>query len=61
MANFEQVGRKLDRELEKLRRYLKKELKPVTKRKTVEALRLASKQLSKAAKELEARVARIRK
>ena len=61
MANFEQVGRKLDRELEKLRRYLKKELKPATKRKTVEALRLASKQLSKAAKELEARVARIRK
>ncbi len=61
MANFEQVGRKLDTELEKLRRYLRKELKPATKRKAVEALRLASQQLSKAAKELEARVARMRK
>ncbi len=61
MANFEQVGRKLDAELEKLRRYLRKELKPATKRKAVEALRLASQQLSKAAKELEARVARMRK
>ncbi len=61
MANFEQVGRKLDKELEKLRRYLNKELKPATKRKVVEAMELASKQLSKAAKELEARVAKIKK
>ncbi len=60
MANFEQIGRKLDKELERLRRYIQKDVKPVTKRKAVQALQKASKSLAEAAKELEARVARIK-
>ncbi len=61
MANFEQMGRKMDKELAKLRRYLEKDLKPAARRKAMEALRKASKQLASTAKELEARVARIKK
>ncbi len=61
MATFEQIGRKIDGELEKMRRYIGKELKPATRRKAVEALRKASKGLADAAKELEARVARMKK
>jgi hypothetical protein len=60
MANFEQIGRKMDKELEKLRRYLEKDLKPAAKRKAAQTLRKASKQLADAAKELEARVAKIK-
>ncbi len=58
VANFEEVGRQIDRELKKLRRYLEKEVKPATGRKAVAALRKASERLADAAKELEARVAR---
>ncbi|HJY85331.1 MAG TPA: hypothetical protein VKE24_00705 [Candidatus Acidoferrales bacterium] len=61
MATFEQIGRKIDRELEKMRRYIGQELKPTTRRKAVEALRKASKGLADAANELEARVARMKK
>jgi len=61
MATFEQIGRKIDRELGKMRRYIGQELKPATRRKAVEALRKASKGLADAANELEARVARMKK
>lgn len=59
MANFEQLGRKLDKELEKLHRYIENEVKPATRRKAVQALRKASERLADAAKKLEARVARM--
>jgi hypothetical protein len=60
VANFEEVGRQIDRELKKLRRYLEKEVKPATGRKAAAALRKASERLADAAKELEARVARMK-
>jgi len=60
MANFERIGRNLDKELERLRRYIKKEVKPSARRKAVLALQKASKSLAGAAKQLEARVARIK-
>lgn len=61
MANFEQVGRRLDRELKKLRRYLEDEVKPATARKAAAALRKASAGLSEAARQLEARGAKKKK
>lgn len=61
MAKFEEVGRRIDRELERLRRYLQKEVKPATQRKAARALRKASEQLADAAKELEALAARLKK
>ncbi len=61
MANFEQVGRKIDKELAKLQRYLKKEVQPAARRKAAKALRKASEGLATAAKELNARVAKMTK
>jgi len=58
MVNLEDVGRKLDRELEKLRRFLETELRPTTERKAVEVLRTASKRLGKLAEEIESRASR---
>ncbi|GEM_PF-1388557 len=60
VANFEEVGRRIDQEFRKLRRYLEKEVKPATQRKAIEALRKASRRLADAASELEARVTRKR-
>ncbi len=61
MPTFEELGRKIDRELEKVRHYLQKEVKPATQRKAAEALRKAADRLAEAAKEMEARVARMKK
>ena len=58
MANLEDIGRKLDRELEKLRRFFETELRPTTERKAIEVLRTASKRLGKLAEEIESRVSR---
>jgi len=58
MVNLEDVGRKLDRELEKLRRFFETELRPTTERKAVEVLRTASKRLGKLAEEIESRASR---
>ena len=58
MAHLEEVGRKLDRELEKLRRFFEAEVKPTTERKAVEVLRIASKRLSELAEEIESRASR---
>jgi hypothetical protein len=61
MASFEQVGERIDRELEKLRRFFETELRPTTERKAIEALRQASRRLAKLAEDLEARAARPQK
>ncbi|MBI3668302.1 MAG: hypothetical protein HY237_00750 [Acidobacteria bacterium] len=61
MAKFEQVGRRIDKELAKLQRYLKKEVEPAARRKAAKALRKASERLAAAAKELNVRVARMTK
>ncbi len=61
MASFEDLGRKIDAELERVRQYLEREVKPATQRKAVEALRKASDRLKAAADTLDARIARMEK
>ena len=58
MPNLEDIGRRIDRELTKLRRFLETEFRPTTERKAVEALRGASRRLAEVADQLEARAAR---
>ena len=55
MATFEDVGRTIDREVEKLRRFFEAEVRPSTERRLVAALRAASKRLTQLAEELDAR------
>ena len=54
MPNFEDVGRVIDREVEKLRKFIEGEVKPTTERQLVVALRAASKHLGELAEKLEA-------
>ncbi len=56
MASFEEAGRRIDRELAKLNRYLDKEVKPAAKRKAVKALNRAAETLADAAKKVEKRL-----
>lgn len=55
MANFEEFGRAVDREMDKLREFFEKEFKPGAKRGAVDALRTASKRLEELASDLERR------
>lgn len=50
---FEDAGRALDRELEKLRKYLDKEIRPQTRQETAEFLRKTAERLAKLAEKLE--------
>jgi hypothetical protein len=50
---FEDAGRALDRELEKLREYLSKEIRPQTRKETAEFLRKSADRLTKMAARLE--------
>ena len=56
MASFEQAGRRIDKELHKLNRYLEKEVKPAAKRRAVKALHQAADRLADAAKDLQSRL-----
>ena len=58
MGSFEDVGRAVDREVTKLREFLKAEVKPATERQLIAALRAASKHLGELAEKLEAHGAR---
>jgi hypothetical protein len=51
--NFEQAGKKLDKEIARLKVYLDKEVKPTTREEMARVLRSASERLSKLAKDLE--------
>jgi len=51
--NFEEVGRSLDRELDKLRKFLDKEVRPQTRQDMAEFLRGAADRLAKLAERLE--------
>ena len=51
--NFEEVGRSLDRELDKLRKFLDKEVQPQTRQDMAEFLRGAADRLAKLAERLE--------
>ena len=58
MDKFEEIGRRIDEELTKLRRYVETEVAPETERRSAEFLREVSAKLSEAAAKLEARQAR---
>ncbi len=51
--NFEDAGRTLDREFEKLRKYLANEVRPQTRKETAEFLRKSAERLTKMAERLE--------
>lgn len=53
MANFERIGQKIEREPERLKRYLEKEVRPATKKRLASALRTTSARLAKLARELD--------
>lgn len=58
MATFEEAGKAIDREGEKLRRFFEAEVRPSTQRQLVHALRAASKQLEELAEKLDTRDSR---
>jgi hypothetical protein len=51
--NFEDAGRALDHELEKLRKYFASEVRPQTRQEAAEFLRKAAERLAKLAERLE--------
>jgi len=57
MDKFEEIGRRLDEEIKRLRHYVEEEVAPETERRTASFLRDASAKLSEAAAKLEARMA----
>jgi hypothetical protein len=57
MDKFEELGRRLDEELTRLRKYLDEEVAPATEKHTAQFLREVSEKLSEAAQKLESRVA----
>jgi molecular chaperone GrpE (heat shock protein) len=58
MDNFEEIGRRIDAEMERLRRYMDEEIAPETERRTASFLRDVSGQLDQFAQKLEARMSR---
>jgi hypothetical protein len=56
MDKFEDIGRRFDEELTRLRRYIEEEVAPETERRTAEFLREVSVKLTEAAVKLEARM-----
>ncbi|HEY2820421.1 MAG TPA: hypothetical protein VGJ06_05205 [Candidatus Acidoferrum sp.] len=58
MDNFEEIGRRIDAEMERLRRYVDEEIAPETEKRTASFLRDVSGKLDQFAKKLEARMAR---
>jgi hypothetical protein len=55
MDKFEEIGRRLDEELTRLRRYVEEEVAPETERRTAQFLREVSEKLTQAANKLESR------
>ncbi len=53
MSAFEDAGRAIDREWEKLRHFFETDVKPTTQRRAVEALRAASAKLAELAEQLD--------
>lgn len=53
MSTFEDAGKVIDRELEKLRHFFETDVKPTTQRRAIEALRTASEKLQKLADKLD--------
>jgi hypothetical protein len=55
MDKFEDIGRRLDEELTRLRNYVENEVAPETERRTAQFLREVSEKLTQAASKLESR------
>lgn len=55
MDKFEEIGRRLDEELTRLRRFVEEEVAPETERRTAQFLREVSQKLIEAAAKLESR------
>jgi hypothetical protein len=55
MDKFEEIGRRFDEELTRLRRYIEEEVAPETERRTAQFLREISEKLTEAAIKLESR------
>jgi hypothetical protein len=58
MDNFEEIGRRIDAEMERLRKYVDEEIAPETERRTASFLRDVSGKLDQFVQKLEARMAR---
>lgn len=57
MDKFEELGRRLDEELTRLRKYVEEEVAPETEKRTAQFLREVSEKLAEASRKLETRVA----
>lgn len=57
MDKFEDIGRRLDEELTRIRKYVEEEVAPETEKRTAQFLREVSEKLAEASQKLEARVA----
>ena len=57
MDKFEDLGKRLDDELTRIRKYVEEEVAPATEKRTAQVLREAAEKLSEAARKIEARVA----
>jgi len=55
MPSFEQIGRRLDRELQRLREIAENKVKPATRKKAAGAVRRVATSLSRLAEDLEAK------
>ena len=55
MDGFEEIGRRLDEELTRIRQYVENEVAPETERRTAQFLREVSEKLTQAASKLESR------
>jgi hypothetical protein len=58
MKDFEDFGRWLDEEVQRVRKVIETEIKPTAEKKTISALRIASRKFSQMAEELEKRKAK---
>ena len=57
MDKFEELGKRLDEELTRLRKYVEEEVAPETEKRTAQFLREVSDKLAEASRKLESRVA----
>lgn len=57
MDKLEELGRRLDEELTRLRKYVEEEVAPQTEKRTAQFLREVSEKLAEASKKLEDRLA----
>jgi hypothetical protein len=57
MDKFEEIGRRFDEELTRLRKYIEEEVAPETEKRTAQFLREVSEKLAEASRKLESRAA----